>query len=96
MIGDNYSFYTMTGTVSAHINGFGNGISGRLLYIINNTTKNQTFTQETSSSSASNRFTLGGANQTIGTNHSITFLYVTGLTIGASTNQARWVKVAHT
>jgi len=59
--------------------------------IINNTDKNQTFQQEDSNSSADNRFVLGVSNKSVGINQAATFIYVGGLTIGASTNQERWV-----
>jgi hypothetical protein len=92
----NNSFFKITGTTASNINGLANGISGRIIIIVNNTDKNQTFQQEQSSSSASNRFVLGVANKTIGVNQTVTFIYVTGLTVGGSGSQSRWVMTAST
>lgn len=93
---DNYSlsdqsFFQITGTTASNINGFANGISGRFIIIVNNSTKNQTFQQEATSSTASNRLILGVSNKTIGINQSITFIYVTNLTVNSVTGQSRWV-----
>lgn len=93
---DNESFFKITGTTASSISGFANGSSGRFIIIVNNTDKNQTFLQESASSSASNRFVLGQANRTIGVNSTATFIYVTGLTIGGVGSQSRWVLVALT
>lgn len=93
---DNESFFKITGSTSSNITGFGNGSSGRFIIIVNNTSTNQTFIQESASSSASNRFVLGQANRTIGVNSTATFIYVTGLTIGGVSGQSRWVLVALT
>ena len=93
---DNESFFKITGTTASSISGFANGSSGRFIIIVNNTDKNQTFVQESSNSTASNRFVLGQANRTIGINSTATFIYVTGLTINDVPNQSRWVLVALT
>lgn len=98
---DNYALsagalFKLTGTTSSTISGFANGTSGRYILVANNTDKNQTFSQENASSTASNRFVLGVSNKTIGINQTATFIYVTGLTIGASTNQSRWILTAVT
>ncbi len=98
---DNYSlseqsFFQITGTVASNINGFANGISGRFIIIVNNSTKNQTFVQEQISSTASNRFILGVSNKTIGINQSITFIYATNLTVGGVAGQSRWVMTSTT
>ena len=53
--------------------------------------KNQTFSEEQTSSIASNRFILGVANKTIGVNSTATFIYVTDLTVGGTGSQSRWV-----
>lgn len=92
----NNSFFKISGTTSSNIQGFANGVSGRFVIIVNNTDKNQTFVQESTGSTASNRFVLGQSNRTIGINQTATFIYVTGLTIGGVSGQSRWVLVALT
>ena len=93
----NNSFFKMSsGSAGYNITGFANGVSGRFIIVINNTTSNQTFQQENTNSLASNRFILGVANKTIGINQSVTFIYVTGLTVGADTNASRWVLTSTT
>lgn len=98
---DNYSLssgalFKLTGTTSSAITGFANGTSGRYILVVNNTDKNQTFNQESLSSSASNRFVLGVSNKTIGVNQTATFIYVTGLTVGGNGSQSRWILTAVT
>jgi hypothetical protein len=93
---DSESFFKITGTTSSSISGFANGSSGRFIIVVNNTDKNQTFVQESANSSASNRFVLGQANRTIGVNSTATFIYVTGLTIGGTGGQSRWVLISLT
>ncbi len=98
---DNYSLsagalFKLTGTTSSSISGFANGTSGRYILVVNNTDKNQTFSQESSSSTASNRFVLGVSNKTIGVNQTATFIYVTGLTVGGNGSQSRWILTAVT
>jgi hypothetical protein len=93
---DNYalgdgSFFKLTGSTAGNINGIANGTPGRYLVIVNNTTGNQTFKEEQSSSTASNRLILGTANKTVGVNGTITFIYVTGLTVNSVGSQSRWV-----
>jgi hypothetical protein len=66
------------------------------MLVVNGTDKNQTFQQENTGSLASNRLVLGVSNKTIGVNQTATFIYVGGLTIGASTNQSRWILTAAT
>ncbi len=86
-----FSFFKMVNASRGYnITGFAGGISGKLIVIINTTGSNQTFQQEDGDSDASNRFVLGVSNKTIGINQSITFIYVTNLTIGTS-GQSRWV-----
>jgi hypothetical protein len=63
---------------------------------VNNTDKNQTFNQESTSSTISNRLQLGVSNKTIGINQTATFIYVTGLTVAAATGQSRWILTATT
>jgi len=98
---DNYALsagalFKLTGTTSSSISGFANGTSGRYILVVNNTDKNQTFSQESSSSTASNRFVLGVSNKTIGVNQTATFIYVTGLTVGGNGSQSRWILTAVT
>ena len=90
------SFYKLTGSIASTISGLDNGTPGRYLVIINNTDKNQTFSQEDENSTASNRFVLGVANKTIGINQAATFIYVTGLTIAGASSQNRWVLISST
>jgi hypothetical protein len=68
------SFFKISGTTSSNVNGFANGTSGRLIIVVNNTDKNQTFVQEAVSSTGSNRFVLGVANKTIGVNRQVLFM----------------------
>lgn len=94
---ENYSFFKLINSSSGYdITGFSGGVSGRYIVIINNTTNNQTFQQENVLSLASNRFVLGVASKTIGINQSLTFIYVTGLTVGGNPAQSRWVLTAST
>jgi hypothetical protein len=96
LLGDFSFFKLINGPSGYNITGFAGGISGKFIVIINNTTSNQTFQEENTGSSASNRLVLGVANKTIGINQSVTLIYVTGLTIGAAPGQARWVLTATT
>jgi hypothetical protein len=93
---DNYSYYVMTSPsgISATINGFTGGTDGRLLIIINATGQSQTFFNEGASSSSSNRFSLNSASKVISNNNSISFIYVSGLTIGGAQGQSRWVQIS--
>lgn len=98
---DNYAissgaFFKITGATASSISGFTGGTAGRLIIVVNNSTKNQNFVEESTSSTASNRFVLGTANKTININQTATFIYVTGLTIGALTNQSRWLLTSNT
>jgi hypothetical protein len=95
-IGTNFSYYTMTGSNIADITGFASGVNGRYIIVVNNSTSNQTFRQESTSSTASNRFVLGVASITINPNNSITFIYSTNLTIGGNSNQSRWIMLSFT
>lgn len=98
VLSSNSSFFTFSpdSVTTANINGFVGGVSGRLIYIINNSPYTQTFKNEDPGSSASNRFVLTSASQTIQTNQTITFLYTTNLTISSIPGQSRWVMVART
>ena len=94
-----YSFYTMTAspsTIAGSISGFSGGVNGTHIIIINTTTQTQIFQHETTSSVASNRLWLGGSNQSIAVNGSISFIYTTGLTVNGTAGQSRWVRVAQT
>ena len=98
---DNYSlsadsFFKISGSTAGNLNGFANGSAGRYIVIINNSSVNQTFKEEQTSSSASNRFFLGGADKILGVNGTATFIYVTGLTIGGTGGQSRWVLTGST
>jgi hypothetical protein len=92
-----FSFYKLTNASRGYnINGFGGGVSGKFVVIINTTGSNQTFVQEDTASQASNRFVLGTSNKTIGINQSITIIYATNLVIGGTPNQSRWVLISTT
>ncbi|MFN9956554.1 MAG: hypothetical protein ACK55I_25930, partial [bacterium] len=70
------------------ITGFDNGENGRVIIIINQSSKNITFQNEDNRSAAENRLVLGVANKTIGNNQSITFIY--------SGTLQKWVLMATT
>lgn len=96
---DNYTlntgtFFKIEGSSSSIISGFTGGTPGRYIIIVNNTDKDQTFSQEDLASDASNRFMLGSANKIIGTNQTATFIYVSGLTISGISSQSRWLLTA--
>ena len=94
-----FSFYTITtnpSTIAGSISGFSGGVNGTHIIIINTTTQTQVFQHETTSSIASNRLWLGGSNQSIAVNGSISFVYATGLTVNGTAGQSRWVRVAQT
>lgn len=90
------SYFKITGSVASNVNGFANGLSGRFLIVVNNTTENQTFIEEATSSLASNRFILGGSDKILAVNSSITFIYVTNLTVDSTSGQSRWVMTSTT
>jgi hypothetical protein len=90
------AFFKITGATASSITGLSGGISGRFIVVVNNTNKNQTFQQENASSSSTNRLQLGVSNKTIGTNQTATFIYVTGLTVGGSPGQSRWLLTSTT
>jgi hypothetical protein len=91
-------FFKITGTTASTITGFTGGAAGRFIIIVNNADKNQTFSQENSASSASNRLLLGygHASRAISAGHSATFIYMTGLIVGGVGSQSRWVLTATT
>lgn len=97
LVGNN-GFYLIVSDndTPANITGFAMGSLGRVITLINTSSVVQTFIQENEGSAASNRFVLGSSDVLIGVNGTITFLYVTGLTIGESTNQSRWVMTSST
>ena len=88
-----HSFYLITSSndESVNITGIATGSLGRSLTLVNTSSVVQIFIEEDVRSGASNRFVLGAENKSIYPNRSITFIYVTGLTIGAATGQSRWV-----
>jgi hypothetical protein len=84
-----HAFFRMTNaTAGADINGIDNGVNGRVIIILNTSSKNISFQEEDLASAAENRLLLGVANKTIGINQSITFIY--------SGNLQRWVLMATT
>jgi hypothetical protein len=93
-----HSFYLITSTndTPANITGFSTGFMGRSLTLVNTSSVVQTFIQEDEQSAAPNRFVLGSADKLIDVNGTITFIYVSGLTIGSATNQSRWVMTSST
>jgi hypothetical protein len=95
----NHSFYVLTSSnnTPAEITGIFGGSLGRVLTIVNNSTVVQTFTHGDSRSTANNRMLLSGSiNKPISANGTISFIYVTGLTVGSATSQSRWVMTAST
>lgn len=94
---DGYSYYKMKSSDdenSVSICGFMGGINGRLLIIYNDTGVNQTFVQEATTSLVSNRFLLRTPNQVIHDGQTITFLYMTGITVNGVSGQNRWVVIS--
>ena len=90
-IGD-FSFYKLTNGASVYnITGFSGGVNGKYIIIVNTTSNNQTFQQESTDSLEPNRLVLGTANKTINPNQTVTFIYVTNLTIGVTSGLSRWV-----
>jgi hypothetical protein len=84
-----HAFFRMTNaTAGADINGIDNGVNGRVIIILNTSSKNISFQEEDLASAAENRLLLGVANKTIGINQSITLIY--------SGNLQRWVLMATT
>ena len=77
-LSDNFSFYVATNALTnTNVTGFTGGIIGRILLIINNSTKNLTFVEENVSSTDTNRFSIGVSNKTININQTIMFIYAT-------------------
>jgi len=93
-----HSFYLITSSndTPADITGITAGSLGRSLTLVNTSSVVQTFSQEDSRSGEPNRFVLGSSDKSVNTNGTITFIYVTGLTIGSETNQSRWVMTSST
>ena len=93
-----HSFYLITSSndTPANITGITAGSLGRSLTLVNTSSVIQTFRYEDSRSGEPNRFVLGAANIVVTINRTITFIYVTGLTIGSETNQSRWVMTSST
>ena len=95
-LSSNFSLFNLTGNSSVNITGFTSGTSGRYIIIVNTTALNQTFVQESTLSTASNRFVLRTSQITIGEHSSISFIYMTGLTISSISNQSRWIFISNT
>lgn len=87
-LSDNAFFRMINAGQGADITGFANGENGRVIIIINQSSKNITFQQQDNRSTAANRLVLGVANKTIGIDQSITFIY--------SSTLGRWVLMATT
>ncbi len=84
-----HAFFRMTNaSQGSDITGFANGANGRVIIIINQSSKNITFQNEDGRSGANNQLILGVANKTIGNNQSITFIY--------SGTLGKWVLMATT
>lgn len=84
-----HAFFRMTNAgQGSDITGFENGVNGRVIIIINQSSKNITFQNEDGRSGANNQLILGVANKTIGNNQSITFIY--------SGTLGKWVLMATT
>ena len=94
----NHSFYVITSSndTPADITGIYGGALGRVLTLVNNTTVVQTFLQEDARSAAPNRFVLGSLDKLVDVNGTITFLYVTGLTVDTVGSQGRWLITSST
>ena len=94
----NHSFYVITSSndTAADITGIATGSLGRSLTIVNASSMVHTFIQEDGRSGASNRFVLSASNKLLDVNRSISFIYVTGLTVGSETGQSRWVMTSST
>ena len=94
----NHSFYLIVSSndTSADITGIATGALGRSLTLVNTSSTVQTFIEEDERSGAPNRFVLGAENKQLGINMAISFIYVTGLTIGSATGQSRWVMTSST
>lgn len=87
-ISANAFFRMVNASQGSDITGFDNGENGRVIIIINQSSKNITFQNEDNRSAAANRLILGVANKTIGNNQSITFIY--------SGTLQKWVLMATT
>jgi hypothetical protein len=87
-ISENAFFRMVNAGQGSDITGFDNGENGRVIIIINQSSKNITFQNEDNRSAVENRLVLGVANKTIGNNQSITFIY--------SGTLQKWVLMATT
>lgn len=94
----NHSFYLIKSSndTAAEITGIATGSMGRSLTIVNTSSAIQTFIEEDTRSGASNRFVIGATNKLVNPNRAITFIYVTGLTVGSETGQSRWIMTSST
>ena len=94
-----YSFYMITANslnLAGNISGFTGGVNGTYIIMVNATSQTLTFLHESTSSSSFNRLWLGGSNQSISVNGSISFMYVTGLTVDGIPNRGRWLITSQT
>jgi hypothetical protein len=100
VLSDTNTAYVITSatTNSYNINGFAGGTVGRYIIIVNDSTHNQTFHNEQNSSTNINRLYMqgsGGATVVVPAGGSISFVYLSGLTLnGTVASTSRWVVVA--
>jgi hypothetical protein len=87
-ISDNAFFRMTNASQGSDVTGIANGENGRVIIIINQSSKNITFQEEDYRSLYSNQLILGVANKTIDINQSITFIY--------SGTLQKWVLMATT
>jgi hypothetical protein len=88
VLSDHAFFRMVNAGAGTDINGFAGGENGRLIVVMNSTTKNITFQQQDAGSTAANRLVLGVANKTINPDQALTFIY--------SSTLQRWVLIAAT
>lgn len=91
-----FFIFSPSSTQAGYINGLSGGVSGRIIYIVNNSEYPQTFKSEVSSSSVDNRFLMSTTSLSISVNHTAVFIYTTNLTVDSTPNQSRWVLLSYT
>ena len=88
---------TSASTGAYNIYGFAGGAVGRFVIIVNDSAYSQIFHNEQSSSTDINRFYMSGpssSTRTISAGGSISFIYLSGLTLnGTVASTSRWVVV---
>jgi hypothetical protein len=100
VLSDTNTAYVITSSTadSYNIYGFAGGAVGRYIIIVNDSDHTQTFHNEQSSSTNVNRLYMsgpGGATRAISAGGSISFVYLSGLTLnGTVDSTSRWVLVA--